>query len=161
MTERDHARAIVGGQTLEAKLAPPPEELAVGEPGAHAPERWDAPGRPAELAIAAGRDARVPPLAGMRDPRQRVRILHALANHELQAMNLVRVGGVVAYVVCSPHLSETIGVVGDVVRKTKAEQLDAREFFPGVPDLGDGPDVQLWPHLHGTDAMYLAMIRKI
>jgi 16S rRNA (cytosine967-C5)-methyltransferase len=79
----------------------------------------------------------------------------------MSAMDLVRVGGVVAYVVCSPHLSETIGVVGDVVRKTKAEQLDAREFFPGVPDLGDGPDVQLWPHLHGTDAMYCAMIRKI
>ncbi|WP_246365090.1 RsmB/NOP family class I SAM-dependent RNA methyltransferase [Kibdelosporangium persicum] len=79
----------------------------------------------------------------------------------LSAMDLVRVGGVVAYVVCSPHLSETVGVVGDVVRRTKAEQLDAREFFPGVPDLGGGPDVQLWPHLHGTDAMYCAMIRKI
>jgi uncharacterized ferritin-like protein (DUF455 family) len=88
MTERDYARAIVGGATLEAKLAPPPAALALGEPGARAPERWDAPGRPAELAIAAGRDARVPPLAGMRDPRQRARILHALANHELQAIEL-------------------------------------------------------------------------
>jgi 16S rRNA (cytosine967-C5)-methyltransferase len=37
---------------------------------------------------------------------------------------------------------------------------DARSLFPGVPDLGDGPDVQLWPHLHGTDAMYLALIRR-
>ncbi|MET0237398.1 MAG: transcription antitermination factor NusB [Kibdelosporangium sp.] len=79
----------------------------------------------------------------------------------LSAMDLVRVGGVVAYVVCSPHLSETVGVVSDVVRRAKAEQLDAREFFPGVPDLGPGPDVQLWPHLHGTDAMYCALIRKI
>lgn len=76
------------------------------------------------------------------------------------ALDLVRPGGVVAYVVCSPHLSETIGVVGDVVRKTKVEQLDAREFFPGVPDLGPGPDVQLWPHLHGTDAMYCALLRR-
>ncbi|SCF88977.1 16S rRNA (cytosine967-C5)-methyltransferase, partial [Streptomyces sp. Ncost-T6T-2b] len=22
------------------------------------------------------------------------------------------------------------------------------------------PDVQLWPHLHGTDAMYLALLRR-
>ncbi len=88
MTGRDYARAIVGGRTLEAKLAPPPEGLPLEEPGARARERWDAPGRPAELAIAAGRDARVPPLAGMRDPRQRARILHALANHELQAIEL-------------------------------------------------------------------------
>jgi 16S rRNA (cytosine967-C5)-methyltransferase len=76
------------------------------------------------------------------------------------AINLLRPGGVVAYVVCSPHLSETAGVVGDVLRKTKVEQVDAREFFPGVPDLGPGPDVQLWPHLHGTDAMYFALLRK-
>jgi 16S rRNA (cytosine967-C5)-methyltransferase len=39
-------------------------------------------------------------------------------------------------------------------------QIDARPFLPGVPDLGSGPDVQLWPHLHGTDAMYLALIRR-
>ena len=29
-----------------------------------------------------------------------------------------------------------------------------------LESLGDGPDVQLWPHLHGTDAMYLALIRR-
>jgi 16S rRNA (cytosine967-C5)-methyltransferase len=78
----------------------------------------------------------------------------------LVALDLVRPGGIIAYVVCSPHLSETVGVVGDVVRKAKVEQLDAREFFPGVPDLGPGPAVQLWPHLHGTDAMYCALIRQ-
>ncbi len=88
MTERDYARAIVGGRSLDAKLVPPPEGLVLDEPGARAAERPDAPGRPRELAIAAGRDARVPPLAGMRDPRQRARILHALANHELQAIEL-------------------------------------------------------------------------
>jgi 16S rRNA (cytosine967-C5)-methyltransferase len=67
---------------------------------------------------------------------------------------------VVAYVVCTPHLSETVGVVADVARRTEAEWLDAREFFPGVPDLGDGPQVQLWPHKHGTDAMFCAMLRR-
>jgi 16S rRNA (cytosine967-C5)-methyltransferase len=26
--------------------------------------------------------------------------------------------------------------------------------------LGDGPDVQLWPQRHGTDAMYIALLRR-
>ncbi|MEV0679508.1 RsmB/NOP family class I SAM-dependent RNA methyltransferase [Actinosynnema sp. NPDC050436] len=76
------------------------------------------------------------------------------------ALTLVRPGGVVAYVVCSPHLSETVGVVADVARRTGAERLDTRELFPGVPDLGAGPHVQLWPHLHGTDAMFCALLRR-
>ena len=28
------------------------------------------------------------------------------------------------------------------------------------PDLGTGPTVQLWPHRHGTDAMFLALLRR-
>ena len=76
------------------------------------------------------------------------------------ALDLVRPGGIVAYVVCSPHLAETEGVVGETARRAKAEILDAREFFPGVPQLGDGPYVQLWPHRHGTDAMFCAVLRK-
>lgn len=76
------------------------------------------------------------------------------------ALRLARSGGVVAYVVCSPHLAETEGIVGEVSRRTGAQALDAREFFAGVPDLGDGPYVQLWPHRHGTDAMFCALLRK-
>ncbi|MFR9731837.1 RsmB/NOP family class I SAM-dependent RNA methyltransferase [Saccharopolyspora sp. MS10] len=77
----------------------------------------------------------------------------------LSAIGLTRPGGIVGYVVCSPHLSETEGVISDVVRRSGAELLDAREHFPGVPDLGDGPTVQLWPHKHGTDAMFCALLR--
>jgi 16S rRNA (cytosine967-C5)-methyltransferase len=29
-----------------------------------------------------------------------------------------------------------------------------------LPQLGDGPTVQLWPHRHGTDAMFLALLRR-
>jgi 16S rRNA (cytosine967-C5)-methyltransferase len=76
------------------------------------------------------------------------------------AFELVRPGGVVTYVVCSPHLAETEGVISEEARRAKAEIIDAREFFPGVPMLGDGPFVQLWPHRHGTDAMFCAMVRK-
>ncbi len=77
------------------------------------------------------------------------------------ALDAVRPGGVVAYVTCSPHLAETQLVVADVLgRRTDVEQIDARPFLPGVPALGAGPHVQLWPHLHGTDAMFLALLRR-
>jgi 16S rRNA (cytosine967-C5)-methyltransferase len=75
------------------------------------------------------------------------------------ALRVVRPGGVVAYVTCSPHLAETRVVVEDVLRKRDdAETVDAR--MEGVPDLGEGPYAQFWPHRHGTDAMFLALIRK-
>ncbi|MGW5439341.1 RsmB/NOP family class I SAM-dependent RNA methyltransferase [Nocardia asteroides] len=76
------------------------------------------------------------------------------------AWDLLRPGGVVVYSTCSPHLAETVGVVGDFVRRSGAEQLDTRDYLPGVTDLGDGPSAQLWPHRHGTDAMFLAALRK-
>lgn len=76
------------------------------------------------------------------------------------AWDLLRPGGVVVYSTCSPHLPETVAVIGDLVRRTNAEQLDTRTLLPGVTDLGDGPAAQLWPHLHGTDAMFTAALRK-
>ncbi|MEV5914606.1 RsmB/NOP family class I SAM-dependent RNA methyltransferase [Streptomyces chartreusis] len=78
------------------------------------------------------------------------------------AIDSVRVGGVVGYATCSPHLAETRAVVDDVLKqRADVELIDARELLPGVPELGEGPDVQLWPHVHGTDAMYLALMRKV
>jgi len=74
------------------------------------------------------------------------------------AADLVRPGGLVAYVTCSPHLSETAGVVD--TRPPELELIDARPYLPGVPDLGTGPTVQLWPHRHGTDGMFLALMRR-
>lgn len=79
----------------------------------------------------------------------------------LTAVELTRPGGVIGYVVCSPHLSETVGIVSDVIRKTGVTALDTRESFPpDMPGLGEGPYVQLWPHRHGTDAMFCALLRK-
>lgn len=76
------------------------------------------------------------------------------------AWELLRPGGVVVYSTCSPHLPETVAVVADTVRRTGAEQLDARPLLPGVTGLGAGPTAQLWPHRHGTDAMFVAALRK-
>ncbi|WP_309234410.1 transcription antitermination factor NusB [Nocardia sp. XZ_19_385] len=76
------------------------------------------------------------------------------------AWELLRPGGVVVYSTCSPHLAETVSVVGDFVRRSGAVELDTRELLPGVTDIGDGPGAQLWPHRHGTDAMFLVALRK-
>ncbi|MFJ9666246.1 RsmB/NOP family class I SAM-dependent RNA methyltransferase [Streptomyces sp. NPDC101219] len=77
------------------------------------------------------------------------------------ALESVRVGGVVGYATCSPHLAETRAVVGDLLKQfPETELVDARPLLGDLPGLGEGPDVQLWPHLHGTDAMYLALIRR-
>lgn len=86
---RDFARRIVTSDDLDAKLEPAPPGLAE-ELTAEAvpPERLDSPGRPAGLEIRPGREVKVPPLESYHDPRQRARILHALANHELQAAEL-------------------------------------------------------------------------
>ncbi len=88
--------------------------------------------------------------------------LTALQRHLLSAAaDAVRPGGVVAYVTCSPHLAETTVVVGDVVkRRADLEVLDARASLPEVPGLGDGPHARFWPHRHGTDAMFLALLRR-
>jgi 16S rRNA (cytosine967-C5)-methyltransferase len=84
----------------------------------------------------------------------------------ISALDATRPGGVVAYVTCSPHVAETHVVVDSVVRRRDdVEVLDATATMRSVsveplPALGEGPYVQLWPHLHGTDAMFLALLRK-
>ena len=77
------------------------------------------------------------------------------------AVTVLRPGGLLAYVTCSPHLAETAVPVADVCRRHPGlVPVDARPLLPGVPDLGPGPAVQLWPHRHGTDAMFLCLLQK-
>ena len=78
------------------------------------------------------------------------------------AVRLVRPGGVVMYATCSPHVAETLGVVTDALRRQPVTALEAGPLFAPADDLaaGDGRYVQLWPHRHGTDAMFAAALRK-
>ncbi len=80
----------------------------------------------------------------------------------LAAVDSTRAGGIVAYVTCSPYVEETWAVVESVLEvRTNVQLEDARDLFPGVSDLGKGPCVQLWPHVHGTDAMFFALLRRV
>lgn len=83
------------------------------------------------------------------------------------AVGALAPGGILAYVTCSPHLGETTQVV-DAALDRHADVLDrmpTRDVLAGVTradlDLGGAPEqVQLWPHRHGTDAMFIALFRK-
>ena len=85
------------------------------------------------------------------------------------AIDALRPGGTVAYVTCSPHLAETTGVVRAVIeRRSDVDVLDApaaiRAVARGPIDIAERTDgmpvAQLWPHRHGTDAMFLALLRR-
>jgi 16S rRNA (cytosine967-C5)-methyltransferase len=79
------------------------------------------------------------------------------------AIESVRPGGVVAYVTCSPHLAETRDVVTAVAdRRGDVTILDAPAVLPDVPGLRafDPRFAQFWPHRHGTDAIFLALLRR-
>lgn len=152
------------------------------EPADHRAElvRRTTSGLPVTVHVADGRDSGLPaagfdrvlldaPCSGLGALRRRpearwrrqpsdISELTALQRELLaSAVDLTRPGGVIGYVTCSPHLAETLAVVN---RVKGVELIDARPLLPGVPDLGAGPTVQLWPHRHGTDAMFLALLRR-
>ena len=125
------------------------------------------------------------------------------------ALDSVRLGGVVAYVTCSPHVAETRDVITSVAdRRGDVTILDAPAVLAEVPGLrasepkapqtsetlqpsetpqppepseppetsqgaetpqGASPSApdprwarfaQFWPHRHGTDAIFLALLRR-
>jgi uncharacterized ferritin-like protein (DUF455 family) len=87
---RDFALTVLRSEDLDVKLAPPAEELTDECPGGTGPAfpafLAAGPGRPPGLWPAEG--VQMPSIEGMPDPAQRPRILHGLANHELQAAEL-------------------------------------------------------------------------
>jgi 16S rRNA (cytosine967-C5)-methyltransferase len=88
--------------------------------------------------------------------------LHSLQMALLaSAIDSAAPGGVIGYLTCSPHRWET----SDVLRETLATRADvevipAAKLLPEVPNAAFGPYLQLWPHRHGTDAMFAAYLRK-
>ncbi|MFL6156240.1 MAG: RsmB/NOP family class I SAM-dependent RNA methyltransferase [Marmoricola sp.] len=79
------------------------------------------------------------------------------------ALDSVRPGGLVVYATCSPVVAETAAVVRQVLAgRGDVALLDATGVL-GIDDAGsahlDGA-LQLWPHRHGTDAMFAALLRR-
>jgi 16S rRNA (cytosine967-C5)-methyltransferase len=91
--------------------------------------------------------------------------LHALQLALLaSALDSANPGGMVGYVTCSPHRRETVDVVAETLAgRADIEVIPAAGLLPESLDAGSaGPDfVQLWPHRHGTDAMFAAYLRRL
>ena len=79
------------------------------------------------------------------------------------AIGALRPGGLLAYVTCSPHAAETKAIVRAALRRHAGlRALDTQDVAQRVAarplDLAPGTHVQLWPHRHGTDAMFVQLL---
>lgn len=95
----------------------------------------------------------------------------------MQGLELTRVGGILGWVTCTPVVDETIAQVDYLLSSGRVELVDATELaqrrsvleleWPTPPvDASERmrqileSTVQLWPHRHGTDAMFIAILRR-
>lgn len=96
----------------------------------------------------------------LKDLRELTQLQRELIASGVQALNI---GGVLGYATCSPHLAETSIQILDLKKRfPNMEQIDVSPYLPHqiVDSTRDGA-MSLWTHQIGTDAMYLALFRKI
>jgi 16S rRNA (cytosine967-C5)-methyltransferase len=78
------------------------------------------------------------------------------------AIDATQPGGIIDYVTCSPHRRETTDVVYETLAgRGDVEVIPAAGLVPLPSGALAGRFLQLWPHRHGTDAMFAALLRKI
>lgn len=105
-----------------------------------------------------------------KQPRDVAELTGLQARLFASALAALAPGGTLAYVTCSPHTAETRAIVESGLKRwardggSEIEVLDAPAVLDGIAtaplDLGPGPFAQLWPHRHGTDAMFVSLLRK-
>lgn len=178
------AEAIAGGATLVAnELVPARAELvrkALAVFGSDAPVVWELDGtlvgskHPAEFdrilldapCTGLGALRRRPEARWRKVPKDVAQLSGLQAALLDSAIEALAPGGVIAYVTCSPHLAESKVIIEGAVKRWGAaiEKLDTPGVLSSVTaeplDLPDGSAVQLWPHRHGTDAMFIQLLRK-
>ncbi|APF39804.1 RsmB/NOP family class I SAM-dependent RNA methyltransferase [Neomicrococcus aestuarii] len=93
------------------------------------------------------------------------------------ALKAVRVGGVVAYVTCSPHPAETVAIVEDAIKRNPqlrvldtaaalnsviltAPVAPGHQYSSAAASASEwsGNSIQLWPHANKTDAMFMTLL---
>lgn len=79
------------------------------------------------------------------------------------AIGVSEMGGIIAYVTCSPHMAETKVLVSDALgRHPEIKQISIEPFLPtNLKDATINGAMQLWTHRHGTDAMFMALFKRI
>ena len=183
------AEAAAGGATLTANEVVPAraelvrKALAVFDP---APEVWesdgttigdDHPGEFDRILIDApctglGALRRRPEARWRKSPRDVAHLSGLQSNLLNAAIAALKPGGILAYVTCSPHLAESKVIVEGALKKwgDAIERIDTPAVLAGItgseldlgsPDGGTAQYAQLWPHRHGTDAMFIQLISKV
>ena len=74
------------------------------------------------------------------------------------AIENLKPGGLFAYATCSPHLAETAAQKIAILKRYPELEIIKVDLAPEL--LSPDGTLQLWPHRHDTDAMYLALFRK-
>jgi 16S rRNA (cytosine967-C5)-methyltransferase len=79
------------------------------------------------------------------------------------AQQLLNPGGMIAYVTCSPHLSETKAQIMNFLVDFPDMKLANIGNFSGSNSTGVLPDgtVQLWSHRDDSDSMFMAILQKV
>ena len=176
------AEALAGGATLIANELVPARAQLVRNALAAVPsdvEVWERDGTTIG-ATEAGRFDRIlldAPCTGLgalrrrpearwrKTPRDVAELADLQARLLDSAVAALKPGGILAYVTCSPHLGETKAILADALDRHAGvlEQLGTADVVQGLAterlDLaGDPTRVQLWPHRHNTDAMFIALL---
>ncbi len=89
-------------------------------------------------------------------------VLTALQKELLEhASSLVRIGGIIGYATCSPHLAETDAIVSGFLRNhSEFSEVELSTVLPQL-ELPEGSTrLRLRPDVHGTDGMFLAILRR-
>ena len=117
------------------------------------------------------------PCSGLGALRRRPESRWRKSEHDLDALTLLqeelltaairatKPGGYIAYVTCSPDTRETVDVVQTVLDEQPGviviKTVDVlSQFASHVKQVGRGTAVQLWPHRHGTDAMFIQLLQR-
>ena len=94
------------------------------------------------------------------DLKELVSIQHQLLE---SAYRLLLPLGIIAYVTCSPHISETKAQVANFLADHDDMKILDISSLVGANQSGINPDgtVQLWTHLNQSDSMFIAFLQKI
>ena len=140
----------------------------------------------AEVIVARGQEAKIghydtvlldAPCSGLGSVRRKPESRHRKKQEQLASLTAtqrelleaayqgLRPGGVVVYATCSPLVEETVTPVQDALAKhDDLELLDIKPILqklsPKLTLNEKRKTVQLWTHIHGTDAMFMAALRR-
>ena len=78
------------------------------------------------------------------------------------AISVLNPGGILGYATCSPHLAETTVQINEIIKRhPEMDLVGITPYLPqGLENATRAGAMALWTHLHGTDAMFLAVLRK-